>query len=407
MTTVAHFSDIHLGYEAYAARSARGFNQRGEDVARAFNRVATDIIAEDPPLVICSGDVAETPNIPVKYMLAAVREFSRIAGIRPDGTRRQLVVIAGNHDQSRHLRDGCFLDLYASIPGCHIVTSGYRVIEFDTQELSNVVVHALPHDSLRDLKDLNVSPVEGRVNILVAHGVAESSDLFKRAVGREYIIPADLLLEDWEYVALGHWHKQGPVFPLGIPTKNTKAWYAGSVESIDFGDVKGSRVTERGWLSVEVTKGEFPKVTPRHHPVRHMVTLPPISAATKKPEDISKELLDNIKSNDIADAVVRQRITDVPRDLWALVDTASVTEAAKAALHYRVEPMFVKEDSTTADDQPRGLARVGALLQQKVAQDVPEEDRPAVLQMADTLLRELSVQVADEVDADRMEDSGQ
>ncbi len=152
---VAHVSDTHLGYEAYAARSSTGNNQRGEDVVRAFHRAVDDICAWDPPLVIHSGDVAERPQVPIRYMLAIRSELARLAGVRPDGSRRQLVVIAGNHDASRHLKEGCFLELYRGLPGVQVVTTGSREVTFSASRdgcdpvLEAVAVTAVPHDSLR------------------------------------------------------------------------------------------------------------------------------------------------------------------------------------------------------------------------------------------------------------------
>lgn len=390
MTQIAHFSDVHLGYEAYSAKSAAGVNQRGEDVVRALAKVVSDIVAADPPLVICSGDIAETPHPQVKYMLVAAMQFQKLAGIRPDGSRRQLVVIAGNHDQSKHTRDGCFLDLYQGIPGVHVVTSGYSRLTFDEPELQDVVVHALPHDSLRDLKDLDVKPVEGKTNVLTAHGVAESSELYRRAVGREYLIPSDLLLQPWEYVALGHWHTQGPVYPLGSHQQDARAWYAGSVESVDFGDVKGGSVHERGWLLVDVARGELPEVSIQKHPVRSMVNLPVVDASNMSPADVSVALVQNLKSTELEKAVVRQRVVGVPRDIWTLVDTTPALKMAETTLHYRLEPRFVLEDMSGEDDQPRGMARVGGLLRKRVETEVPKEDRGAVLSLSQELLKKVS-----------------
>lgn len=394
MFTLAHFSDIHLGFEAYAARSSSGFNQRGEDVVRALDRVVTDIIAADPPLVICSGDVAEIPHLPVRYMLAAGREFRRLSDLRPDGTRRQLVVIAGNHDQSKHLRDGCFLDLFRDLPGVHIVTSGYRQVTFGADAdpiLSSTVVHALPHDSLRDLADLGVAPVPGAVNILTTHGVAESTELFKRAVGREYIIPTDLLVQDWEYVALGHWHKQGPVFPLGFQSERSRIWYAGSVETIGFSDARHGKLVSRGWLLVDVDQGSHPKVRPQTHPVRTVATLPDVDAAALNPEQILAAVAANLDPS-LHGAVVRQRVLNVPRDLWTLTDTASLRPRTEGFVHYQLEPVFRRDQPTDADgEQPRGLAAVASLLRTRCQEIIPEADRDPVLGLAVELLGQVAV----------------
>ena len=401
---LAHLSDLHLGYEAYAARSPLGHNQRGEDVVRALHRVVSDIVAADPPLVICSGDVAELPQIPVRYMLAAASEFQRLASLRPDGTRRQLVVIAGNHDQSRHVRDGCFLDLYRGLPGVSVVTNGYQRLTFDETELAGVVVHALPHDALRDLPELGVTPVPGAINILTAHGVAESSELYRRAVGREYLIPAELLLMEWAYVALGHWHTQGPVFPLGITREHSRIWYAGSVESIDFADVRGGTVTERGWLLVEASPDGDPTVMPQRHPVRTLTNLPVIDATGLSPDQLQAQMSAAL-TPEISGAVVRQRVTGVSRDLWALVDTPKLYEAARDALFYRIEPVFFAEFAQEGD-QPRGLARIGGLLTEHITKIVPEADRPAVLALTHELLRQVAVEVAPAEPDDLVETPG-
>jgi DNA repair protein SbcD/Mre11 len=392
--TLAHFSDVHLGYEAYSARSQSGFNQRGEDVVRALDRVVTDIIAADPPLVICSGDVAEMPHVPIRYMLAVGREFRRLTGLRADGSRRQLVVIAGNHDQSKHLRDGCFLDLFRDLPGAHIVTAGYRQITFDDTAdplLADVVVHAVPHDALRDLPDLGVAPVAGAVNVLTTHGVAESTDLFKRAVGREYIIPSDLLVQDWDYVALGHWHKQGPVFPLGMPTTRSKVWYAGSVETVGFGDARHGRLTSRGWLLVDVELGTHPTVRPMSHAVRSIATLPDVDATGMSPEGIVAAMEANIDAS-LQGAVVRQRVVNLSRDLWTLTDTSGLRQHTEGFLHYQIEPVFERSDGADgpADDQPRGLAAVASLLRSMCLEVVPEPDRDAVLELAFELVGQVA-----------------
>jgi DNA repair exonuclease SbcCD nuclease subunit len=392
---VAHVSDTHLGYEAYAARSVSGNNQRGEDVVRAFHRAVDDICAWDPPLVIHSGDVAERPQVPIRYMLAIRSELARLAGVRPDGTRRQLVVIAGNHDASRHLKEGCFLELYRGLPGVHIVTTASRDIVFDPAAdgcdpvLASVTVTAVPHDSLRLPEVLaDARPHHGRVNILTTHGVAEGSDLFVRAVGREYPIPADLLLRGWDYVALGHWHVQGPV-PVSGASGASRAYYAGSTEHIDFSDVKGASGTERAWLAVTVRPGQTPVAERRAIPVRPMVNLPVLDAGDASPDDIVAALIDHLTAAEIDGAVVRQKVRGVSRDIWALVDTSTVRAAAGAALHYRIDTSFAVADTGAGDDggDPRnGLGDIGRLLVERAGEMVPEADRDATLELARTLL---------------------
>jgi hypothetical protein len=152
----------------FQVRTDAGLNRRGVDIVKAFHDACSSIIDEDPPLVIHSGDLFESPSVPVRYLLAARRELSRLTEeLRPDGTRRAVVVISGNHDTSRNVRDGCQLDLFKGIPGVFPVSFGYEVLRFDADDgfdpvLADVAVHALPHDSLRDPELVaSVSPLDG------------------------------------------------------------------------------------------------------------------------------------------------------------------------------------------------------------------------------------------------------
>jgi DNA repair exonuclease SbcCD nuclease subunit len=406
---LAHLSDSHLGYEAFAARSPRGRNQRGEDVVAALRTAVDQIVDADPPVVVHSGDLAESPQPPILFLIVMAGLLSRLAGVRPDGTRRQLVVIAGNHDTSPHLRHGCYLDLFARIPGVHVVSSGYEVVRFDPAVdgcdpvLADLAVHALPHDTLKDHDTVErVHPTAGAVNVLVAHGVAESSALFRRAVGREFTISADVLLRPWDYVALGHWHRQGPVTVTGGSARTSRIWYAGSTEHIDFGDARGEYADTRGWLQVTVHPGGQPTVTPRSFNVRPMVTLPPVDGSLG-PDEMTEALRANLRAATIDGAVVRQRIFGVHRDVWCLVDTRAVLAEAGAALHYRLDPVFARPDGAAAENTPgvdTRLGSVAAMLRDCVAELVPDGLRDTVAAQALELCARAFGVDRDELDPD-------
>ncbi|MBU6216762.1 MAG: metallophosphoesterase, partial [Acidobacteria bacterium] len=170
---LAHFSDTHIGYEAYKTLSASGENQRAVDVARAFVNAVSDIVESDPPLVVHSGDMADRTVIPIRLILLIRQQLQRLASIRPDGTRRQVVLIAGNHEIPRSRKEACFLHLFEGIPGIHVVTRDYEVIEFEDSGasagrpdcLADVTVHALPHDALKTVDFDVVQPRPDRINL--------------------------------------------------------------------------------------------------------------------------------------------------------------------------------------------------------------------------------------------------
>ena len=401
---LAHFSDTHLGYEAYRAVSATGENQRGVDIARAFVRVVDDIIDWDPALVVHSGDLAERPHISIRMMLHARKQLERLASIRPDGSRRQVVIIAGNHDLPANRREACFLELYRGIPGVHVVCDNYRVVRFEgdsiPDELSRVEAHCLPHDVLKDMaiedRFGEVQPTPGYQSILVAHGVAGGSGLYKRVIGREFPIPTDVLVKGWAYGALGHWHRQGPV---GVAGAAGRCWYAGSSENMGFGDLLDNG-SERGYLRVSIESGCEPKVEPRNLPIRSMLRLGAVDGDGMTPEQVAGALAERVETarnkGILEGAVVGQNVTNVRREIWALVDVHPIRAlAASRALHYEITVVPVgnkTDDGKDADNQNAdgGKTHSGREVLQAVRERaqilLKDGERQGALVVAETLL---------------------
>ena len=406
----AHYSDTHLGREQYHdAVAPNGRNQRGVDLVKSFHNVALDIAGrEDVPLAIHAGDVCDTPNTPIAYMLAAKTEINRIASPLSEDSPyiRQHVIIAGNHDMPHSPQDPCYLALFRGAPGVHIITQGYQIVTFDDEvaegwahpSLADVAIHCIPHDDLKTLEWETVQPVEGRRNILVTHGVAEGSTLYVQARGREYPIPADVMGRDWDYVALGHWHKRGPVFLTGS-TEATKSriWYSGSPDNCNFSDARDDN--GKGYLLVDLgaTQAEMPKVEEVTLPIRPMVTLPPVDAENLSPEEISDALVDRVKEAEeqgvLHGAVIRQRVTNAKQDLWALVDRKPAKKAAESALAYDCRPLYAGDaydengqvPDTPEPDQPSDFEKI---LNETAEELLPERLREPALKSAVTLLNE-------------------
>ena len=352
---VAHTSDWHLGYEAYQARTTGGHNQRGADLVKAAAQVVEDIVVWDPELVVIAGDSADKPNgVAFKYLIQIRKLLSQLATVRSDGSRRQVVLLSGNHDQPRNRREVCFLELFAGAPGVHVVTTSYERVSFpDTgasagrpELLADVVVHALPHDELKTVEWQAVRPEPGKVNILSAHGVAGGSELYVRALGREFAIPTEVLKLKWDYGALGHWHKRTPV--------NDRVWYCGSPENVSFRDLRDNG-TRRGYLRVTVHPGDLPEVAEVDLPIRSMFRLPVVDAAELEPDQIEAALVERIDAAELHGAVVGQIVEGVTRDRWSLVDVARVRRHASAALSYDITCRF--DNAPTARE---GTSAVGA-----------------------------------------------
>lgn len=421
--TLGHLSDTHIGYEAYKTLSVGGENQRSVDFAKAFIAVCDEIIASDPMIVIHSGDVADRTVIPIRLMILIRRQMERLASIRPDGTRRQVIIVAGNHELPRNRREACFLELLRGLPGVHLATTGYEKITFEgigtslgcDPLLADTVVHALPHDALKTVDFDIVRPVPGKINIISSHGVAGGSELYVRSLGREFAIPTDVLARDWEYGALGHWHKQGPV-PIAATGAATRAelrkklsgpdraeygalepdedsdrgriWYAGSTENCGFGDLKDNG-QRRGWLHVTVNQGDEPSVRRRNLPIRAMFRLPQLDATGMTPEQITDALVDRARKAPISGAVVGQIVEGIGRDVWSLVDLKRVRDAASTALHYDVtlKPLIRDTENESGHVEHRGLADAAEVIAERSLELIKEpEQRERAVKLANDLL---------------------
>lgn len=371
---LAHLSDSHIGYSAYDALSAAGNNQRESDILSAYRRAVKGIVEWDPDIVIHSGDVADTPRIDTRLLISIRNSFRALT----DDGRRPLIVIAGNHDAPRSRKDVCFLELFAEMPNVHVVTAGYRAID-----LGDIVVHAIPHDILKTANYDDVQPVKGRFNVLTTHGVADGSDLFLRARGREFAIPAEVMLRDWDYVALGHWHKRGPV-ALGANKRATsRIWYAGSTENISFRDLRDDNGMERGWLKVELDHiGAMPQVEEVNVSIRNMFRLPVLDGKDLKPVEIEDALIQRINAGNVEGAVVGQIIENVTRDTWLLCDRNKVRRAAHGALHYQITLRTVAAQAAEGDEDGSVLGAIDDVLVSIVNTTVAEEQREVVLRDA-------------------------
>lgn len=392
---LAHFSDSHIGYESYKALAVSGENQRSVDIVKSFVNIVNDIIESDPPLVIHSGDMADRTIIPIRLILLIRSQIAKLASVRPDGSRRQVVLIAGNHEIPRSHKEACFLHLLDGLPGVHVVTNRYSTIEFKEQdapkELDNTVVHALPHDVLKTVDYETIVPLENKYNILCAHGVAGGSELYVRSLGREFAIPTTVLARAWDYGALGHWHKQGPV-PVGkenradkTVAKYSRIWYAGSGENMGFGDLRENGL-ERGWLHVTIASDRELTVTRRNLPIRHMLKLSQIDGGGKSVESIEQELTDNINSSNIQGAVVSQTVVNVPRDTWSLVNLSKIRLAAKASLHYEVVSKPYKDLETKPGARKGPLGNIDELLEECANIILSDHERAAGVELARSLL---------------------
>lgn len=265
-----HGSDFHLGLTRY---SRLGTTSRADDLCETLGRFVDVAVTEKVDVAILSGDTFHGRKpVPRDFdaLTKALSQLSR-AGIT-------VVVSEGNHDGKDVVGDPRsaaigFLS-HVEPPGVHVITHPFAgLMQTLSGQVFNLVSTPYPHKNAfdavmpdADLPDrieaisraleqsiiTMMEQVDPKApTIFVGHlstlGAALGSEVSMR-FGWDVAVRS-AIFDDIEYAALGHIHRQQQV--------GDRAWYAGSPDYIDFGEMNQTK----GFLLVDIEKGVMPKVT--------------------------------------------------------------------------------------------------------------------------------------------------
>lgn len=344
---LAHIADPHLGIRQYHRQNSSGINQRETDVAEAFRAAIDGVIDARPDVVVVAGDLFHSVR-PTNYAIVfAFRQFQRLREALPTAP---IILIAGNHDTPRTVETGSILRLFEEL-NVDVAADEPRRLVYPELDLS---VFAVPHQTIRSA-DPPALRSEGsqKHQVLVAHFEVEGEYPVGH-VATEYagalVTKRDLHLEDWTYVALGHYHTQHQV------AKN--AWYAGALDYIG-PNIWGEAADEtdhgshgKGWLLVNLATGQVER---RPVPAaRKVLDLEPVMAEGKSAEAVDAIIAERVGSipGGISDQIVRLRVFDVPRHVARELNHAAIRSLKAQALHFRLDVRRPETHRTTGVGSP-------------------------------------------------------
>lgn len=356
---LAQLADAHLGFRQYHRLTAQGINQREADVALAFSRAVDDVIAARPDVVVFVGDLFHSvrPTNP-----AILHSFNQLRKLRKSLSGVPLVIVAGNHDTPRSVETGSILRLFEAVEGVHVVLQDPLELKLPELDLS---LFCVPHAALASGARPRLVPPSGAGRrVLVTHG--EVAGIFRPgAAALEYggavVDRAELHVEEWDYVALGHYHVAHSVA--------TNAWYSGALEYVTtnpWGELKdedrAGRSGQKGWLLVDLSHG----VRVEFRPVelaRRFIDLEPIHAAGSSAHEINDLLAERVAAVEpgIENQVVRQVVHDVPKPVARELDYATIREFKATALHYHLDlrrPKYRREVGVASPAGRQTLAEI-------------------------------------------------
>jgi DNA repair protein SbcD/Mre11 len=344
---LAHIADPHLGIRQYHRQTSNGINQREADVAEAFRAAIDGVIAAQPHAVVVAGDLFHSVR-PTNYAIVfAFRQFQRLREALPHAP---IILIAGNHDTPRTIETGSILRLFEEL-GVDVATDEPRRLIYPELGLS---VFAVPRQATLSPEPPALEPeTTQKSQVLVGHFEIEGEYPLGHIAtdyGGAVINRRELHLEDWTYVALGHYHTQHRVA--------ANAWYAGSLDYIG-PNIWGEAADEtdhgshgKGWLLVDLASGKVER-----HPVpaaRRILDLEPINVEGKSAEAVDELIAQRVGSvpGGISNQIVRLRVFDVPRHVGREVNHAFIRSLKAQALHFRLDLRRPETHHTTGVGSP-------------------------------------------------------
>ncbi|MCS5694518.1 exonuclease SbcCD subunit D [Desulfofundulus thermocisternus] len=268
---ILHTSDWHLG-------KTLGGHRRWDEQEQFIEEIALIAREERVHLVLLAGDVFDTENPPAR---AEELYFEALARLAVEG--RQVVVIAGNHDQPGRLAAPAPLAVRQGVhilgwpgdvlpPGPGLLASGPSLLVLQGPDWPwPAVVLALPYPSEARLGELLAPTLEEAehqaaysrrvaaflkqlaghcrpeaVNLAVSHlymyGGQISDSERTLSLGGAYSVDPGTLPAELQYVALGHLHR-----PQEVPGAPVPCRYSGSPLAYSFseaGQAKGVVLVE-------------------------------------------------------------------------------------------------------------------------------------------------------------------
>lgn len=290
-----HFSDTHLGFQAFDRVNAEGINTREQDVYDAFAHVVDRILEVRPDVVVHSGDFFHRPSPSNRALTFGLEQLRRICD-----ARIPVVLIAGNHETPKTVYNSPILRALRSLD-CVYPVFGETWEQFD---FGDVVVHGVPHinDNRLLYAELErLQPVAGKFNVLLLH-----TSLGKRFLMDEYgeqVFPVEFesKLAGFQYIALGHWHNCQKI------DLHPAAWYAGSIERLSDTEIGA----EKGFLKLEIGNSNMPDITFEVVPTRPWLKWEMNGCHQLSVAEIEAGLERFIDENATGDAIVSLLFNDI------------------------------------------------------------------------------------------------
>jgi len=316
-----HLADTHLGFSAYRKVTEEGVNQREMDVYDAFRQSIDYAVKSRPDVVLHAGDLFDSVRPTNRAISIAVEQLLRLSE-----AKIPMVVISGNHETPRLRETGSIFTVFDHLDYVYpVYKNHYETVLLDVGS-KQVAVHAIPQCLTKDgfERDMqSVAPNEDAdVNVCIAHGAVKGIAEFRMNECNEQFLPVKKLSEEFDYVALGHYHRYSKL--------EDNVLYAGSTERFSFTEAGD----EKGMVEVGVGKRLTTKVVPLM--TRPMIDAPVLACEGKTLEAVQEEVRALIQSLSLDGKIVRVSLSGLSSQLARGLDARGLRELGRAAVHFEL-----------------------------------------------------------------------
>jgi len=342
---ILHIADTHLGFSAYRKTTQDGINQREIDIYNAFEQFIDYAIHTKPDLIIHAGDLFDNVRPNNRAITFAINQIVKLSK-----NKIPIVIISGNHEYPKIIETGHIFSIFDHLENVYpIYNSKYEKIQFEIKD-KKLLIHTIPQCNSKkeydeELKKL-IPDKTVDYNIFVSHGSVTGVKEFTMNEFNELIIPTKIFSRDFDYIALGHFHKY---------TKLAEnAFYSGATENLTFADANEKKGFIELTLSENSLKQSFIEIN-----TRPMIDIKPIKCTGLKIEEIMKKIKQKVQEIKPEQKTFRITLDDIPTNVCRSIDFNEIQKLTNDAVHYEIKTNIINKD----DDQKQNTStRLEALV---------------------------------------------
>lgn len=326
---ILHVADTHLGYSAYRKVTEDGVNQREKDAYYAFEQFIDYAIKTKPDLIIHAGDLFDSVRPNNRAITFAIKQIIRLSK-----EKIPFLVIAGNHEHPKLKETGHIFSIFDHMDHVYpIYNAKYETVTFKIKN-EKIMVHVIPqcelkkqfNEELKKLKPDNTADY----NIFVSHGAVTGIKVFSMNEFNELIIPTEAISKNFDYIALGHFHKYSKLA--------NNAFYSGSTERFTFTDAPD----KKGFIEFELSNGKLKqKLVELEN--RPMIDPKPIKCSNLKLDEVMKKIKETVREIDPKEKTFRITLEEIPVHIYRGLDFDEIRKMSGEAVHYEIKADVIKE----------------------------------------------------------------